>query len=146
MKKSILSIVTIASLVFTSCSLSDDDNTTVIDGEVTAQNLAGNLTSDLTLNSGIAHNLTGALLVKDGATLTIEAGTTINALAGGTDVYILVEKGGKIIAIDVGIFIDESVDFADKNMFSNMKNLKPTMNRVLRIMMKNQHQKHCLPT
>lgn len=98
MKKSILSIVTIASLVFTSCSLSDDDNTTVIDGEVTAQNLAGNLTSDLTLNSGIAHNLTGALLVKDGATLTIEAGTTINALAGGTDVYILVEKGGKIIA------------------------------------------------
>ncbi|MEN8964742.1 MAG: hypothetical protein ABF250_02015, partial [Polaribacter sp.] len=30
--------------------------------------------------------------------LTIEAGTTINALAGGTDVYILVERGGKIIA------------------------------------------------
>lgn len=98
MKKSILSIVTIASLIFTSCSLSDDDNTTVIGGEVTAQNLAGNLTSDLKLTSGIAHNLTGALLIKDGATLTIEAGTTINALAGGTDVYILVEKGGKLIA------------------------------------------------
>lgn len=98
MKKSILSIVTIAAFVFTSCSLSDDDNTTVIGGEVTAQNLAGNLTSDLTLNSGIAHNLTGALLVKEGATLTIQAGTTINALAGGTDVYILVERGGKIIA------------------------------------------------
>ena len=47
MKKSILSIVTIASLVFTSCSLSDDDNVTVVDGgEVTAQNLAGNLTSE----------------------------------------------------------------------------------------------------
>lgn len=98
MKKSILSIVAIASLIFTSCSLSDDDNVTIIGGEVTAQNLAGNLTSDLTLNSGIAHNLTGALLIKDGATLTIEAGTTINALAGGTDVYILVEKGGKLIA------------------------------------------------
>ena len=98
MKKSILSIVAIASLVFTSCSLSEDDNLIVIEGEVTAQNLAGNLTSDLTLNSGIAHNLIGALLVKDGATLTIEAGTTINALAGGTDVYILIEKGGKIIA------------------------------------------------
>jgi len=98
MKKSILSIVAIASLVLSSCSLSDDDATEIIGGEVTAQNLAGNLTSDLTLSSGVAHNLTGALLVKDGATLTIEAGTTVNALAGGTDVYILVEKGGKIIA------------------------------------------------
>ncbi len=98
MKKSILSIVAIAALVFTSCSLSDDDNTTIVSGGVTAQNLAGNLTSDLILQSGVAHNLTGALLVKEGATLTIEAGTTINALAGGTDVYILVEKGGKIIA------------------------------------------------
>ncbi|PQB08414.1 hypothetical protein BST83_15740 [Polaribacter filamentus] len=98
MKKTILSIVTIASLVFTGCSLSEDDNTPVDGGVITAQNLAGNLTSDLTIKSGIAHNLTGALLVKDGATLTIEAGTTINALAGGTDVYILVEKGGKLIA------------------------------------------------
>lgn len=99
MKKSILSIVVIASLIFTSCSLSDDDNAPIVGGgSVTPQNLAGNLTSDLTLTSGVAHNLTGALLVKDGATLTIEAGTTINALAGGTDVYILVEKGGKIIA------------------------------------------------
>jgi len=98
MKKSILSIVAIASLIFTSCSLSEDDNVVITGGEVTAQNLAGNLTSDLTLNSGIAHNLTGALLVKSGATLTIEAGTTINALVGGTDVYILVERGGKIIA------------------------------------------------
>lgn len=98
MKKSILSIVAIASLVFTSCSLSEDDNVTIIGGEVSAQNLAGNLTTDLTLSSGIAHNLIGALFVKDGATLTIEAGTSINALAGGTDVYILVERGGKIIA------------------------------------------------
>ena len=98
MKKTILSIVTIASLIFTGCSLSDDDNNGNVGGEVTVQNLAGNLTSDLTLKSGVAHNLIGALLVKDGATLTIEAGVTINALAGGTDVYILVEKGGKIIA------------------------------------------------
>ncbi|QXP63331.1 MULTISPECIES: hypothetical protein [unclassified Polaribacter] len=98
MKKSILSIVAIASLVLSSCSLSDDDAAVIVGGEVTAQNLAGNLTSDLTLSSGVAHNLTGALLVKSGATLTIEAGTTVNALAGGTDVYILVEKGGKIIA------------------------------------------------
>ena len=83
-----------------SCTLDNDDQNTGgnTNNEVTAQNLAGNLTTDLRLSSGIAHNLIGALLVKDGATLTIDAGTRINALAGGTDVYILVEKGGKIIA------------------------------------------------
>jgi hypothetical protein len=100
MKKVILSILSISTLLLASCSLDNDDEngggTTV--GEVTAQNLAGNLTTDLILDASVAHNLTGALLVKDGATLTIEAGTRINALAGGTDVYILVEKGGKIIA------------------------------------------------
>ena len=100
MKKVILSILSISTLLLASCSLDNDDENaggnTV--GEVTAQNLAGNLTTDLILDASVAHNLTGALLVKDGATLTIEAGTRINALAGGTDVYILVEKGGKIIA------------------------------------------------
>ncbi|MDB4210024.1 hypothetical protein N9732_02475 [Polaribacter sp.] len=87
-------------ILLSSCSLdNDDENQGIIPGtEVTSQNLAGNLTTDLRLTSGIAHNLIGALLVKDGATLTIDAGTRINALAGGTDVYLLVEKGGKIIA------------------------------------------------
>ena len=100
MKKVILSILSISALIFTSCSLDNDDENAggSTGGEVTAQNLAGNLTTDLILDASVAHNLTGALLVKDGATLTIEAGTRINALAGGTDVYILVEKGGKIMA------------------------------------------------
>lgn len=99
MKNSILTAVVVASLAFTGCSLSDDDNETFAPVvTVSPQNLAGNLTSDLSLTSGVAHNLIGTLLVKEGATLTIEAGTTINALAGGTDVYIIVEKGGKIIA------------------------------------------------
>tara|TARA_B110000908_G_scaffold48384_1_gene59081 strand:- start:857 stop:2011 length:1155 start_codon:yes stop_codon:yes gene_type:complete len=92
-------IATIA-ILLAGCSLDNDDENTDgnTGGEVTAQNLAGNLTTDLRLTSGVAHNLIGALLIKDGATLTIDAGTRINALAGGTDVYILVEKGGKIIA------------------------------------------------
>ncbi|RCS26301.1 hypothetical protein DUT90_11050 [Polaribacter sp. WD7] len=99
MKKTILTFAAIASLIFTGCSLSDDDQVVIGGGvEATSQNLAGNLTTDLRLESGVSHNLIGALLVKDGATLTIDAGTTINALAGGTDVYILVEKGGRIIA------------------------------------------------
>ena len=100
MKKVILSILSISVLSFSSCSLDNDDENSGGNngGTVTPQNLAGNLTEDLTLDASVAHNLTGALLVKDGATLTIEAGARINALAGGTDVYILVEKGGKIIA------------------------------------------------
>ena len=100
MKKVILSILSISTLLLASCSLDNDDENGggTVGGEVTPQNLAGNLTTDLILDASVAHNLTGTLLVKDGATLTIEAGTRINALAGGTDVYILVEKGGRIIA------------------------------------------------
>ena len=99
MKKLFISLIA-TSLLVSSCALDNDDEISndYIGGEVTAQNLAGNLTTDLRLTSGIAYNLIGALVVKDGATLTIDAGARINALAGGTDVYILVEKGGKIIA------------------------------------------------
>lgn len=99
MKKLFISLLATSLFAF-SCTLDNDDEISndYSGGEVTAQNLAGNLTTDLRLTSGIAHNLIGALIVKDGATLTIDAGARINALAGGTDVYILVEKGGKIIA------------------------------------------------
>ena len=98
MKKVTLSVLVILTTLFSSCSLENDVEDLTNNNPITSQNLSGNLTSNLTLKSGISHNLTGTLLVKDGATLTIEPGTKINALAGGTDVYILVEKGGKIIA------------------------------------------------
>jgi len=93
MKSKFLSLLAIA-IVFASCS--DDDNPNPpVSSELT---LAGNLTSDLTLDATKNYTLTGALLVKSGVTLTIPAGMTIECLAGGTDVYLLVEKGGKIIA------------------------------------------------
>jgi len=92
MKSKFLSLVAIA-MIFASCS--DDNSTTPVSSELT---LAGNLTSDLTLDATKNYTLTGALLVKSGVTLTIPAGMTIECLAGGTDVYLLVEKGGKIIA------------------------------------------------
>ncbi|CAM3971324.1 MULTISPECIES: hypothetical protein [Flavobacterium] len=96
MKKLLLSALTITALTFTSCS--SDDSSTEQNGP-SATNLSGNLVSDLTLeNNGADYTLNGALFVKNGATLTIKPGVTIKALAGGTDVYILVEKGGKIIA------------------------------------------------
>ena len=99
MKKILLIALTISSLIFTGCTLDDDDATVIIENPgSTSQNLSGNLTSDLTLQSGIEYTLTGALFVKSGATLTIDAGVTVKALAGGTDVYIIVERGGRIIA------------------------------------------------
>jgi len=95
MKKILLSTLAFTALFLNSCSTSDDSTPT---GPST-ENLSGNLTTDLRLeNNGTEYVLNGTLLVKDGATLTIDAGVTIKALAGGTDVYILVEKGGVIIA------------------------------------------------
>ena len=95
MKKFILSTLALSALFLNSCS-TDDNNST---SGPSVENLSGNLTSNLRLeNNGTDYVLNGALFVKDGATLTIDAGVTVRALAGGTDVYILVEKGGKIIA------------------------------------------------
>ncbi len=98
MKKLLLSTLAVASLVFTSCSSDDDtnnnDNTgTVID----PTNFQGELESgeEATLDAAQTYNLTGAFTVKDGATLTIPAGTTIEA-SGGTSAYIAVAQGGKI--------------------------------------------------
>lgn len=97
MRKLVLTALMITSFVFTGCTLDDDDNAGTTQ-QPSIQDLSGNLTSDLRLVAGTDYNLTGALFVKSGATLTIDAGVTIKALAGGTDVYILVERGGKIIA------------------------------------------------
>lgn len=95
MKKILLTALACSTLLFNSCTTEDDSTTS---GPST-ENLSGNLTTNLRLqNDGTEYVLNGTLLVKDGATLTIDAGVTIKALAGGTDVYILVEKGGKIIA------------------------------------------------
>lgn len=95
MKKILLSALAITALFFNSCTTGDDSTPS----GPSVENLSGNLTTNLRLeNNGTDYVLNGTLLVKDGATLTIDAGVTIKALAGGTDVYILVEKGGKIIA------------------------------------------------
>lgn len=96
MKTKFLSILAIAALVMTSCS--DDDSTPTVPVTPANENLAGNLTENLTLDANVEYKLTGALLVKNGVTLTIPAGTRIEAIAGGTDVYLLVERGGKIVA------------------------------------------------
>lgn len=92
---------------------SDDDGTPTLtptdpqkDGAIAAQDdpdldeadLKGNVTGNITLTSDKTWIITGPLRVKSGQTLTIEAGTTIKAKAGGTDVYVAVEQGAKLEA------------------------------------------------
>ncbi|WP_237708918.1 hypothetical protein [Gillisia marina] len=63
---------------------------------VEATVLQGVIEGELTLNADVSYDLTSSLIVKDGGTLTIPAGTKITARDGGTDVYIAVLQGGKI--------------------------------------------------
>ena len=112
MKKTIYSLFTLLALAGTISSCSgDDDGTTppaenLKDGNITSQDdpdldsaaLTGNVSGNVTLTNDQPWTLTGPLAVKDGFTLTIEEGTTINAIAGGTNVYVVVEQGAKIIA------------------------------------------------
>jgi hypothetical protein len=58
--------------------------------------LIGEVTGNVTLDASKAYRLKGSYIVKDGASLTIPAGTRIVADALGTDVYIAVLMGGKI--------------------------------------------------
>ncbi|PKV48327.1 hypothetical protein ATE84_0325 [Aquimarina sp. MAR_2010_214] len=109
-KLKFLSILVIAAVIF-ACS-SDDDTPTKPsadpkkDGEIASQDdpdldeadLKGNITGNITLAASKTWLLTGSLTVKSGQTLTIEAGTTVKAKAGGTDVYLAVERGAKIEA------------------------------------------------
>ncbi|WP_242202981.1 hypothetical protein [Aestuariivivens insulae] len=57
--------------------------------------LEGDVTGDITLDASIEYQLTSAYVVRDGASLTIPAGTVIKA-TGGTAAYIAVAQGGKI--------------------------------------------------
>ena len=62
----------------------------------TAVNFAGEYDTDLTLDAATTYSLDGACIIKDGATLTIPAGTVITA-QGGTTSYIAIAQGGKIM-------------------------------------------------
>ena len=118
MKTNIL-ITILAGLAFIGCSR-DDDNfkafdeqsgggnppNTSGDGIISSQDdpdlkisdLRGDITGNITLANTNEYTLTGALAVKSGAILTIEAGTTIKAVAGGSNTYLVVEPGAKIMA------------------------------------------------
>lgn len=101
MKKSILAILTIASITFTSCS---NDNTSESSSsfEVVVSDLKGDITDGtVTLDANETYTLTGGLVVRSGATLIIPAGTTIQSdpnadAAKSRTLFIAVERGAKI--------------------------------------------------
>lgn len=109
-------ILTIASLLLISCG--EDDTADIIinntDNSITTNNnttggttnpdeeqaitISGTYVDDLTLEAKNQYTLNGALVMAEGTTLTIEAGTTIEALAAGSDIYIAIAQGAKIQA------------------------------------------------
>ncbi|MDH4058206.1 MAG: hypothetical protein OEU76_05550, partial [Cyclobacteriaceae bacterium] len=100
-------LIFLAPFVLASCS--DDDSPAVSskDGFIVDQNdpdldvsdLQGIITGDITLAASEEWILNGSLVVASGGKLTIEKGTTIKATAGGTNVYIAVERNGEIQAV-----------------------------------------------
>ncbi|OCK43785.1 hypothetical protein BA195_03545 [Tenacibaculum soleae] len=94
-----IAALSIAALTFTNCSSDDPailppDTSNVVE-KLKSGIMSGELTEDYTLTSP-SYALTSAFIIKEGATLTIPAGTSIVADASGTDIYLAVLQGGKI--------------------------------------------------
>ena len=95
MKKFLFSL-SAAAILLTACNNDDDKITIEREGE-----LKGNITADRTLNADTTYLLTGTLSVKEGAKLTIPAGTVIKGSTSGSisaaySKYIIVERGAQI--------------------------------------------------
>lgn len=95
MKNLLFSALAMAVLTFTSCSRdedSDGNNNTVT---INPADFKGELLSgqSATLDATQVYNLTGSFIVRGGATLTIPAGTKIEA-TGGTASYIAIAQDG----------------------------------------------------
>jgi len=73
------------------------------DPDLDPADLKGEVRANVTISSSQEWLLNGPLAVKEGFTLTIEAGTTLKATAGGTNVYLVVEQGAKINAAGTAV-------------------------------------------
>ena len=110
--KSKLLVLGIATSVFLACEsddtadiiINDNSVTTITNNEGgggtedTVVRLSGVYTEDLTLDADTDYLLTGATIMSGGTTLTIPAGTTIEAQAAGTSVYLAIAQDAQIIA------------------------------------------------
>ncbi|RZJ69163.1 hypothetical protein [Flavobacterium sp.] len=91
-----LMALAIVAAAFVGCSDDDNNNTPSSSFVVDANNFQGTIADgEVQLNAGTTYKLTGRLLIADGASLTIPAGTRIEGI-GGTAAYIAVAQGGKI--------------------------------------------------
>lgn len=108
MKNTFLSLTLVAALV-TSCGEDNTADIIINDNSVINNNgggntntgaieLTGNQSADLTLDAANEYLVTGPLIMENGTTLTIPAGTTIKAAATGADVYVAIAQGAKIDA------------------------------------------------
>lgn len=95
MKKTVfnllLAIAVVTSFALTSCNNNDNPEPPVTED----YELSGSITDVRTLDASKEYKLVGPLIVEDGGTLNIPAGTTIKAKKGFNN-YILVLQGGKI--------------------------------------------------
>ena len=106
MKKSVFKILNIVTLCFVTLTFTNcgsEEPGIIIGGtdslvieSLKSGIMNGNLDEDFTLNSNQIYNLNGSFIVEFGATLTIPEGTRIQAINGGTSIYIAVLKGGQI--------------------------------------------------
>ena len=94
MKKLVLSIFALG-LIFVSCSDDDTTDTSVV---VEDTDISGTVADGetLTLSSGEEYTLSTTLIVENGGTLVLEAGTVVTADATGANTYIAIEQGGTI--------------------------------------------------
>lgn len=92
MKKLILGLALISS-IFTGCTSSDDDTTTVVPA-------TGEITGEITTNTTYAfgnYTLKGIVKIKSGVTVTFDAGSTITCTKTNGDNALVILNGGKLI-------------------------------------------------
>ncbi len=113
-----IAALAVSALTFASCG---DDNEPEVP-PVTDENLAGSISGVKTLDAGIVYTITGPVLVEDGGTLNIPAGTLIKAQEGFNS-YILVLQGGKINingTADAPVIMTADVDNAEAGYWGGL--------------------------
>lgn len=100
MKKSILAFSVLATIALFSCSSDDDNNGGTTTPQVNVVSVTGSITSNTTWSNDNIYQLNQKVVVQDGATLTIEAGTIIKGSSGTGSLAsaLVVARGGKLMA------------------------------------------------
>ena len=100
MKKSILAFSVLATIALFSCSSDDDNNGGTTTPQVNVVSVTGSITSNTTWSNDNMYQLNQKVVVQDGATLTIEAGTIVKGSSGTGSLAsaLVVARGGKLMA------------------------------------------------